>query len=77
MVNRAHNSQKGTLSTKGAKGILTVEMEIIKLPKIIQKRQKCSINSSCIFGQGSDDVIISQENHETIFTPTLHQKDVK
>lgn len=59
MANRANNSQKDILNIKGAKGILIVELEIIKLPKIIQKRQKCSINNCCIFGQGSDDVIIS------------------
>lgn len=59
MLNRANNSQKDFLNIKGAKGILTVEVEIIKLPKIIQKRQKCSINNCCVVGQGSDDVIIS------------------
>lgn len=59
MLNRANNSQKDVLNIKGARGILTVEVEIIKLPKIIPKRQKCSINNGCVVGQGSDDVIIS------------------
>lgn len=57
-LSRANNTQKQIWNIKGTKGILTVELEITKLPKIIQKRQKCSINNCCISGQRSDCVII-------------------